>query len=281
MDRIQLSQPATLNASWERVGVGVDPTDPVNVTVTYDSDGHTVTGTATGGPGTSRTFALTAAQTANLDYLNVSWAAADGSTLTTYAEIVGDFLFSVAQARLRSPLQDATAYPASAILFYRTLAEMAIEDICGVAFVPRYLRETMSISGFGLLSGSRRRIRTVRQITTWAGGTPNNYQPLPNLSGLQIISSQEIYMPTLWNWFSLPVFVAYEHGYDYAPFRVQRAALELARRWLIESPWDERTTGFRTRDGGEMMILTASHTNAFDIPEVEAVATAYGTPMIA
>lgn len=262
---------------WERAGVAVDPGSPVAVNVTYDSTGTQVLLNATG-TGTSRQVALTAVQTAQLDNLRLDWTAADGSKLTTYAEIVGGYMFSVAQARARSPLQDTTAYPTSAILDYRTLAEVALEDICGVSFVPRYTREEMAIAGYGIITGSRRKIRVVRQITSFQS---NQQVPMPSLSGLQIIMGQRIYMPTLWNWYTSPIYCAYEHGYAEPPPRVRNAALLLARRWLVESPWDERATGFRTRDGGEMTIMTGSHSNAFDIPEVLAIADAYGMPAVA
>jgi hypothetical protein len=245
-----------------------------------------VSGAATlGYPGNEgRTYVLTPALCSQLDYLTVQWyAASDGSTLTTYAEVVGDFYFSVAQARLRTPLQDVTTYTTQQILDYRTLAEMALDDICGVGFVPRFSYDEAQIASWGLLELPRRRIRTVRNIYT---ATDSGPQALTNLTGLRIESGELVFMPSIWNWWSRPIQIAYEHGYNSCPPRVARAALELARRWLVESPWDERATGFRTRDGGEMTILTARTTvngvtHPFDIPEVSAVAEVYGTPMIA
>jgi hypothetical protein len=283
MDRIQRGQPATVQASWERAGVPVDPGDPVTVTVTRDSNGTQGPPiTATGGPGTSRQIALTPSDTANLDWLTLLWTAADGSTLTTYIEIVGDFYFTVARARQMSPLQDTATYSTQSIINFRTLAEFALESICGVAFVPSYRREEMSIEGYGLIRGSRRRITKVLQITTFMS-TPSggNQVPLTTLSGLQIVNGADIYFTMLWNWFSRPIMCAYEHGYPFVPPRVSNAALLLARRWLVESPWDERTTGFRTRDGGEMSILTANHSDPFDLPEIVATVDSYAVPLVA
>jgi hypothetical protein len=269
-------------AEWE---LGGDATDPGTVAVTVFSDrlgAPIMTAAPTTGTGSSRSVSLTAAQTANLDLLTFTWTAADGSVLTTYAEVVGGFLFSLARARKLSPLQDTAAYTTDAILEARTLAEAALEDICGVSFVPRYSREEVSIEGYGLLRGSRRRIRNVVQLTTFMStSTGGSQQPLPTLSGLQIVNGTDVYMPMLLNWFSRPIMMAYEHGYPFTPPRVGNAVLLLARRWCIESPWDERTTGFRTRDGGEMSILTASHSDPFDLPEVVAIADAYGFPLVA
>ncbi len=278
MDRLLRNQPGTLTATWERDGVQVDP-GTVTVTVTNDAGTNIVTNQGTtGSPGSSRSVVLSASATAQLDSLTVTWTAADGSTLTTYAEIVGGFLFSIQRARTRSPLQDTTAYPTSQLLFYRTLAEMALEDVCGVAFVPRYSRHEASVVNYGVLEVPRRRITSVRSIWTATNSGP---QALPTLSGLRILSGSSIFLPTFWNWYSRPVYVGYEHGYQETPPRVSRAALELARRWMVESPWDERATSFRTRDGGDMSIMTASHSDPFDIPEVVAVADVYGLPLVA
>jgi len=284
VDQVLINQGGTLNTYWERDG---DAYDPGIVTVTITSiDGTVVVTNAptVGYPGAGpRSYLLTPAQASRLDYLTAVWAAADGSTLTTYVEVVGGFMFSVNFMRTRTPLQDTVTYPTQTLLDYRTLAEMALEDICGVAFVPRFSYHEATIASWGLLELPRRRIRVVRQIYTATEGGP---QPLTTLAGLRIEAGSLVFMPSIWNWWSRPIQIAYEHGYDFCPPRVMRAGLELARRWIVESPWDERATGFRTRDGGEMTILTARTVkegiaHAFDIPEVAAVAEMYGTPMIA
>jgi hypothetical protein len=222
---------------------------------------------------------LTPATCAKLDYLTVAWtSASDSSVLTTYAEVVGGFHFTVAYARTRSPMNDTTTYTVQNILDYRTLAEWALEDICGVAFVPRFSHNLARITSVGMLQVPRRRIRNVRNIYTQ---TDNGPVAMPTLNGLRIEPGGVVFMPAMFNWWSTPISIAYEHGYNTVPPRVARASLELCRRWLVESPWDERTTGFRTRDGGQMTILTGNHTDAFDIPEVVAVADAYGLPMVA
>lgn len=279
MDRVQVLQPYTFTASWEIDGVATDPGNTL-VTVTRDSDGTAIlTNQPTGGsPGTTRTISLTAAQLGQMDFLTFTWNSSSGAVLTTYAEVVGDFYFSVAQARQISPLQDATTYTTQNIVDYRTMAEMALEDICGVAFTPHYSHHTARISTFGLLKVPRREVRDVRNIYT---ATDNGPVAMPNLTGLRIESDGLIFIPSFFTWWSTPITVTYDHGFDFAPPRVRRAALQLMRRWLVESPWDERATGFRTRDGGEMTVLLANHTDAFDIPEVVAVADAYSHPMVA
>lgn len=275
MDRIQQNQPGVLTAYWERDGEPADP-GTVTVAITRDSDGTAVTTGSAVGEGAYRTFALTSTQTLSLDKFTILWTGSDGSLLKTYAEIVGGFLFTVARARTRSPLQDTDQYPTESILYYRTLAEIALEDICAQAFVPRYSRSVAKINGAKLFV-PRRKVTKVVQITT---ATDQGPQALPTLAGVRILNGGVIWMPNIWSWFSLPITVAYEHGVEEADPRVARAALELARRWLVESPWDERMTGYRQRDGGELSILTANNRDPFDLPEVVAVSEIYGTPMI-
>jgi hypothetical protein len=154
-----------------------------------------------------------------------------------------------------------------------------------VSFVPRYRHDPARIVSWGLLEVPRRKVNLVRNIF-WqqdipGGGGTSQQVAITTLSGLRIDNGTTIWLPGIYNLWSVPITVAYECGYRFTPPRVMRATVELARRWIIESPWDERTTGFRTRDGGQMTILTGNHTDAFDIPEVVAVADAYGMPMIA
>ena len=288
MDRILQGQTGTINAYWERDGAAWDP-GSTTVVVTNDEGVTVAHGTAVAGNTGYRTFDLPLSATSGLDYLTAAWTASDSSVLTTYAEVVSSFYFTVAQARARSPLGDTTTFPTQNILDFRTMAERALEDICGVAFTRRYSHHTATIASWGLLKVPRRLAKVVRNIYTQTDQGP---VALPTLSGLRIMPSGLIFIPTFWNWWSEPITVAYEHGYDYVNPRVSRAALELARRWIVESPWDERTTAFRTRDGGEMQLLTAGTSrpgsatsgggisNPFDIPEVVSVAEAYGMPAV-
>lgn len=269
MDRIQRGMPGLITSYWEQSGEAVDP-GPVTITIT-SSDGTIIANEVTAaGTVDQRILALTADQTTSLDLLTVVWTSVDNGIQTTYAEIVGGFLFSVRQARMRSPLQDTVQYTTESLLFYRTLAEQAIESICGVAFVPRFSIDEALVSRGGLLTLPRRRIRAVRSLSSQG--------LVQNITSAQILGGS-ISVPGSWTSFSRPL-VAYEHGYDESPYRVSRAALELAKRWIVESPWDERMTAYRDRSGGELDILTASHTNPFDIPEVVAVSEQYGMPMV-
>jgi hypothetical protein len=271
MQRVQQNQPATITATWERDGdPAADPGD-VTVTIKHDDGTELVKDAVTTGTGATRSYDLDVADTATLDWLTCTWTSEDDSTLTGYVDVVGGFLFTIAAARARSPLSDETAYPTGQLLAYRTLAEVALEDVCGIAFVPRYRRDLVRIHRHARsIMLTRTEIRDIRSVThngtlladTTIEGYPDG---LLERHGL---------------WRHGTYQVAYEHGLDETPGRVSRACLELARRWIVESPWDERVTDYSSGEGDRFRLLTAGP-DPFDIPEVNAIAKLYTQPLVA
>jgi hypothetical protein len=166
LERIQQLTPGTLSQQWYEDGAAVDP-GTVTVGITR-ADGTVLVaaGSSTAGTGTAaRTFNLTTTHTALLDRLRVTWTSTLKGTLVSYVEVVGGFLFSIADARALKPLDSAVSYPTSQIVSTRLLAEQALEDACGVAFVPRYSLETVMYAGSPLVlkpQGQTIRTLTVR-----------------------------------------------------------------------------------------------------------------------
>jgi hypothetical protein len=272
MQRVQQNQPATISASWERDGdPAVDPGD-VTLTVLRDDGTELVKDAATTGTGASRAYDLTATDTATLDRLTCTWTSDDGSALTGYVEVVGGFLFTIAAARARSPLSDETAYPIGQLLAYRTMAELALEDLCGVAFVPRYRRDTARIRHHRVHAIALERTQVRRVLSVEFEGI--------TLTDPTIAAYDDGLLERHGLWRHGAYQVRYEHGFDETPGRVARACLELARRWLVESPWDERVTDYSSGEGDRFRLLTAGP-DPFDIPEVNAVAKLYAQPLVA
>jgi hypothetical protein len=270
MQRVQQNQPVTLTATW---GDGDDTVDPGAVTITVTSDDGTeiVTDQATDGTDSTRTYDLDAAGTASLDLLTAQWTAEDGSVLTTYIEVVGGFLFTIAAARQRSPLGDDTAYPTELLRAYRTMAELALEDVCGIAFVPRYRVDVIRIGRrVRSIALTRTEIRKIRSLEL--DGTV--------ISDPTVAAYDDGLLERFGLWRYGKYTVRYEHGLDEAPPRVSRACIELARRWLVEAPWDERVTDYSSGEGDRFRLLTAGP-DPFDIPEVNAIAKLYAQPLVA
>jgi hypothetical protein len=276
MDRYLQSTAATLSVTFSVDGTGTNPSpDSATVTVTRADGTAVVTNAAATDAGTGVfTYTLTPAQTAQLDQLTVAWTATlngVAQTLTTRAEIVGGFLFSIADARAVKPLENTTTFTTAKIVAARTLAEQALEDACGVAFVPRYTRETLTGYGATTLVARWPRVRTVRSATV-----DDTALTVGELADLKVLPSGEIYNPGRWtNGFASTV-VAYEHGYDSPPLRVSRACLLLAKNWLVDGPIDDRATSLSTDDGIVTLATPGLRGSTFGIPEVEAVVQEYG-----
>src|SRR5690606_23834905 len=92
-----------LSVQFYRDGAPVDPGD-VTVTITNDAGETLVSDAATSGTDDGpRSYVLTPAQTNQLDVLTVQWSGEiDGvpqSPPPTHVEVVGDYLFTLSEAR--------------------------------------------------------------------------------------------------------------------------------------------------------------------------------------
>lgn len=276
MVRIIAGRSATITHTFYSDGVATNPTpDAATIGITRD-DGTTLVAAATGttdtGTGTV-SYTLTPTQTATLDVLTVRWTATFGSqsqVFTDYVEIVGDCLFSIAQARALTPLNDTTTYTLAKLLNVRTLVEEAIEDSCGVAFVPRYRREAIAGTNTTTVVVSQPRVTALRSVTLdgVALSVASLATVVPNDAGV-------LYYPAGWAWGASNYDIAYEHGYPRPPARITQAALTLARSWLVDGPLDDRTTAFTTPDGTFALSTPGMRGSIFGIPEVDAAVRQY------
>jgi hypothetical protein len=271
MDRVKRQTAVTISNAWYVGGVIADP-GAVTIGITRD-DGTVLVpaGTATVGAGAAqRTFALTTAHTSVLDLLTATWTTSLLGVDTSMVEIVGDFLFSIAQARALDPLGDTARYTTQMITDARTLAETALEDACGVAFVPRYRRESFSGIGMTQTMLGMPRVTAIRSLQL-------DGSDVTDLSTVVPIGSGTIYYPAGFTRGFGNYAIAYEHGWASPPPRVSNAALLLARRYLVDSPVSDRATSMTTDDGTTQFLVTAGVRQAvFDIPEANAVVAQYG-----
>lgn len=275
MVRIHKAQSATLTHTFYVDGVPTNPSpDTATVTITRDDGTAVVTGAATTDTGTGTvTYTVTPAQTANLDIWTVAWTATFGAqsqVFTDRVEIVGGFLFTIAQARAVKPLDNATLYPLAAIVETRTLVEQALEDACGVAFVSRYTREVFDGAGMSTLLAHRPMITALRAVAL--DGAAVSTMDLATIHGNV---NGRLYYPATWITGYGNYSVAYEHGYTSPPLRVTQAALLLAKNWLVKGPIDDRTTAFSTEDGTYSLSTPGLRGASFGIPEVDATVQDY------
>lgn len=272
MERVLQATAVTVSETWYEDGTAVDPAT-VTLTVTRADGTAVVEDAATDGTGAAaRTYDLTPADTALLDTLTLTWTSSTLGSLVSHVEIVGDFLFSLADARALAPLNNTSTYSNAEIIAARTLAETALEDACGTAFVPRYSYETLSGAATEFAQLKRRPIRAIRSVSV--DDTALTSAQLAALA----FSGRTVYRET--DGFDLGfsnVTVGYEHGMDYPPPRASRACLLLARSFLVDSTISDRATSISNEDGVTTFVVTQGVRGAaFNVPEANAVVQEYG-----
>lgn len=244
MQRIVQGRSATLTHTFYVDGDPEDPTpDAATVTITRSDNTalYTNENTDDTGAGTVE-FTLTPTDTALLDTLTVRWTATFGGqpqTFTDVVEVAGDVFFTLAELRAR--FQRPDEFTVAQLSDMRVLVETAIEDACGIAFVPRYAIGTADAYG----NVTRRGLRRLRGTVTNSGVTAPR--------------------------------VGYEHGLDQPPPRIKQAALMLAKAWLTVGPIDDRTTILSSPEAGITATLAVPGRGGsnFGIPEVDAAVKQY------
>jgi hypothetical protein len=266
MQRIKQGTASQIAKQFYSGSTVADP-GAVTVTVTGD-DGTLVASGPAGGSGTGpRTFTLTTTHTANLDRLTVLWTSASLGTLDSTVEIVGDFLFATAELDPLVPA--ATTDPE--IQAARTRVEQALEDACGVAFVPRYDRATVLGDGSSLLRVGRPYLRRVRWASTSTLGLTTALTTT-DIAALTAVPYGFVTGGYRWTSGAL-VTVGFEHGMDRPPEPVRDYA-----RFLLtqDQSIDSRAERLQTDDG--TLIFGGGQTG---LPAVDRVIDSYRVPTIA
>lgn len=244
------------------------------VAVVRDSDGTTIaTGTASawGSVVGGYKFPLFPSNLPEVDLLRVTWTATIGGTasniFTTEVEVVGGHLCSLEAIKaLISPAPSTDAAIAA-----RALAEEWLEDECGVAFRPRYLREGVQSSPAGQLLLKKPRPIRLRSVSV--NGVTHDAGQLAALD----VADTGLVSDATWAEDS-ELNVVYEYGYPSPPAPVARAAARLAAYFLRERPsnLDERATSVTTEEAHYALVTPGIRGAIFALPEVNAVVQEYG-----
>jgi hypothetical protein len=259
LERYLQATAATTSATFQEDGVTVDP-GVVTLTLTREDGTVIATGQATGGSGAAaRTFNLTAAtHLVSLDVLRLDWLSATKGTQTTYVEVCGGFLFTVSQARALTALANTSTYPVSSLITARTLAEDALEWACGLPFVPRYFRKKVDGTGTCdvLLPARPLSVTSVTyDATSASAGTTLTAN---ELTDLRFYDDGRLYNSARWSAGRQNVEVKGTRGYRYPPPRVSRAALMLAKRWLVDTSVSDRATAIANAETGTTQFFVTA-----------------------
>lgn len=269
MDRVLRNTSPVVQAVFTVDGSPIDA-GSVMATVTRDDGAVLVVGSpATQASAGTYQIPLSMSETGVLDVLSIDWAGTIGGqpqTITTTIEVVGGFLFTIAQAQARSEFNGLSA---SEIAALRTYAEQELENACGVAFVPRYARTSVFATGdpIGLPHAN---IRAIRSVTV--DGTA--------LAAGDLASVRQVggYVTFPRWWCSTQVTVSYEHGADFPPAAVTQAALDIAATQVTSSASgiDPRTERIITDDG--VLVFGGGGASSFGLPSVDRVISTYALP---
>jgi hypothetical protein len=247
----------------------------VTVTLTHADGTSAGSGSAIHGTGGVYTFAL--APQAELDLLSVVWSGSwsgVAQSITSQVEIVGGLLFSVADARAfgDQTLNDTVKYPDDVIRAARERIADAFEQVCSVAFVPRYARDVLDGNGGYAIRVYHQRCNRV--IAASINGVALTSGQLADITARQ--SGYLIRNSGAWDWSfaGRNVVVAYEHGYPSAPPDIQRAALVLARYELVSNDISDRMIAFDS-DLGQVRLSVPGRQYPTGIPIVDATLARY------
>jgi hypothetical protein len=283
VERIIRNRSATLTHTFYTGSTPTDPSpDQATVTVTRADGTVVAAGNALEGgtPGVV-SFTLTPADTALLDVLTLVWTATFAGQPQTFVdtvEVVGDVYFTIADLRAFAPqaVGNTTTYPDSRIVEMRTTVEQTIEEAVGFAFVPRYSRDILSGDTTGWLRVRHQPVRAVRSVTDTGVAFTAGDLAAVSFDGSFLYGAS-------WTSGYGNLIVGYEYGLDRPPERVKRAAMLLAKSWLVATPVDDRTATFTSVEGGGTYALVVPGRNGsiVGLPEIDAVIQQYRIPSLA
>jgi hypothetical protein len=249
------------------------PATGVTVTVTNAAGTTVASGPATS---TGNTYTFTLPPQPNLDELTVTWSGTfDGvaQSVTTYAEIVGTYLFRVDTARAFGDrvLADTTRYPDADIEAMRAEITDMFEQICKVSFITRYGRDVLDGTNSASIDLTHRRPQRI--ISGSISGTALTAQQIADIALYP--GGRAVWISgTWWPWRRNSIQLDYEHGWAMTPPDIGYAALVLCRYQLVSNDISDRMIAF-DNDLGTVRLSIPGRQFPTGIPIVDATLARY------
>lgn len=282
MDRVRQLSSGSYTFSVATVdddGAAVTASAPFTVAL-FDGAGVEVTTGTPSHASDTLTFSVPAASITKLDTYRLVWTATVAgvtATWTSNVEIVGGYLFEIADLRAQDrAFADTTKYPSDVLREVRAWVEDVIEGprAADVAFVPRGRRVTTDGTDRAALMVPDLELRNVYAVTVdgtaWTAPQVATVTCDDGVLWLNASSPAGVWAAGRRN-----VVLHYTHGYDRPPGAITRAALMLAREYLIKTDIPGRATA--TSIGDQMFRLTiAGRDGVTGLPEVDAAIAQFG-----
>lgn len=225
-------------------------------------------------------YSVPAATLTKLDTYRLVWTATVSSatyTWTSEVELVGGYLFEISDLRAQDrTFVDTTKYPTKLLREVRNWVEDVIEGprAANVAFVKRGGRVTLDGSNRDALMVPDLELRQVYSVSVdgsaWTSGEVATITADDGILWLNPSSPV-----SKWSSGHKNVTVHYVHGYDAPPGAITRAALMLAREYLVKSDVPGRATA--TSIGDQLFRLTiAGRDGVTGLPDVDAAIAQFG-----
>lgn len=265
--RVLVAASVTLSHTFYVDETPTDASGAVAVTVKRLDGSAVVSGNATSAGSGRYTYVLPGQPL--VDALTVDWSGTVGGGARTerdMVEVVGGYLFGLAEARAQPPPLDANRFPTATLAAKRIEVEQECEDICQVAFVPRFCRVALDGSGTDELVLPDVEVRALRAVSV--SGTP--WAPA-DVAAVGVSDAGVLTRPAgVWAR-GQRVLVEYEHGMDYPPEYLRMAAmLRLRSRLTLTSTGiPDRAVTFTVTDGGTYRLSMPGRKQT-GVPEVDA-----------
>lgn len=298
---IRLKQQATGNYTFESLyydddGVHANVKGPLTLTIRDGAGASVYTGTPTLHSGHADSVipvtTLPKLDAYTFDYTAVTEPGDKAVAWTDEIELVGGYLFEIAELRAQDrAFSDVAKFPTETLRAVRTAVEEVIEGprAAQIAFVPRARRVKLDGNSpdytrgwLPMMYGQDYRTLLVPDYAVrkiHSGSVNGNALTQTDIDEIGI-SDNQVWRSSGAQWPAWPfghqnVELHYEHGLDRAPGAIKRAALILAREYLIKSDLPGRATA--TSIGDQMFRLTiAGRDGLTGIPDVDAAIKNHG-----
>lgn len=246
-----------------------------------DGAGATVSSGTPTANGSTLSYAVTASLMAKLDTYTVTWTGTvSGSAWewTDDVELVGGYLFEISELRaLDRTFSDLTKYPTATLRDVRTQVEQVIEGhrAARLAFVQRGARATLDGAGVNPLSGDVRPLILPDFAASSVYSASISGTALTTEELAALVCDDNRLTGAVWTAGTRNVSVHYVYGLDRVPGPIKRAALYLAREYLVTSQLPGRATAQSIGDQ-TFRLTIAGRDGVTGLPEVDAAIAQHG-----